>query len=83
MASVLGQNAPPFSQNDLEAQIGSMVDICFAEVDLVEALPMAVEVGALDRPVVGIVLEPWLPRMDTGGKATELEAFLMCCLKQH
>jgi hypothetical protein len=60
-----------------------MVDICFAEVDLVEVLPMAVEVGALDRPVVGIVLEPWLPRKDIRGKTTELEVFLMRYLKQH
>jgi hypothetical protein len=60
-----------------------MVDICFVEADLVEALPMAVEVGALGWPVVGIALEPWLPRKDTRGKATELEAFLMRYLKQH
>ncbi|MCI79993.1 hypothetical protein A2U01_0101264, partial [Trifolium medium] len=37
---------------------------------------MAVEVGVLGKPVVGIVLAPWLPRKDIGDKAAELEAFL-------
>jgi hypothetical protein len=60
-----------------------MVDICFAETDLVEALPIAVEVGALGRPVVGIDLELWLPRKDIGGKTTKLEAFQRVRLKWH
>jgi hypothetical protein len=60
-----------------------MVDICFAETDLVEELPIAVEVGALGRPVVAIVLESWLPHKDIGSKATELEAFLRVQLKRH
>ncbi|MCI32270.1 hypothetical protein A2U01_0053483, partial [Trifolium medium] len=82
MASVPGQNVPPSSQNFLEAQIGSTVDIYFAEADLAGALPMAVEVGALGRSVVGIVLESWLPRKDVGGKVFELEAFLRYHLKR-
>ncbi|MCI56977.1 hypothetical protein A2U01_0078228, partial [Trifolium medium] len=71
------------SQNCLEAQIGSTVDICFAEANFARALPMAVEVGVLGRPVVGIVLEPWLPHKDIEDKAAELEAFLRYHLKRH
>jgi hypothetical protein len=59
------------------------VDICFVEVDLVAALPMVVEVGALGRPVVGVVLEPRLPRKDIGDKAIEMEALLRVQLKQR
>jgi hypothetical protein len=81
MALVPDQNAPPSSQNGLEAQLGSMVDICFVEAGLAEVLQTVVEVGGLGMLVVGIVHEPWLPRKNIGGKATEPEAFLRVQLK--
>jgi hypothetical protein len=83
MALVMDQNAPSFFQNFLEAQLGSMVDTCFAEVGLVEALPMAVEAGALGRPVVGIVPELQLPYKDTEGTVAKLWALVLILLQWH
>jgi hypothetical protein len=49
----------------------------------VEALPMAVEAGALGRPVVGIVPELQLPYKDTEGTVAKLWALVLILLQWH